>query len=572
MFLLKTKIDLLMELKKIILIFFVIFSFSALSAENQIIYTNVTFSANTTAKVLLTPISFISGEVINTNHEIDLGTEPVSVALPVAQWNPVAIGEKYQDEKEVRIILDGGKIIISTPNKYIGGKVHLYTLSGQLVQSSEVGSLGVSSLKINGFMGLYVLHVSNHTDVFSTKILLHSNENNLSRTMPIKSKAVYKASEDQNLAIYKVSVVSMIPEYDNIAEHQLNISYNDTIVNYTLEENPTIASFQELLDSTLYEQMFPNRYGLGRANSPWDPNAAKVSSDGDFDFYSYTSLMNAIKEISKIRIEVWQRQGITYTQKIKWFNKETGETREMITHPDYNESWNLSKPEIKTADFDYADFCNEGDLATRKRELAAFLANTSHETTGQGSSFPQKTWGLYWMEEVAWQNGSTDIAYVDYGNTTYPPTPGKSYHGRGPIQISYNYNYGQVSEFIFGDKMVLLNNPEKVIEEDFTNDGIPDATLAFQTAIWFWMYPQSPKPSCHDVMVGNWIPTADDLAKGRGASKFGMTVNVINGGLECNKGDGDYRVSDRIGFYRHYASILGVTVEDYCDCGTMVSW
>ncbi len=64
-----------MELKKIILIFFVIFSFSALSAENQIIYTNVTFSANTTAKVLLTPISFISGEVINTNHEIDLGTE-----------------------------------------------------------------------------------------------------------------------------------------------------------------------------------------------------------------------------------------------------------------------------------------------------------------------------------------------------------------------------------------------------------------------------------------------------------------------------------------------------------------
>lgn len=39
----------------------------------------------------------------------------------------------------------------------------------------------------------------------------------------------------------------------------------------------------------------------------------------------------------------------------------------------------------------------------------------------------------------------------------------------------------------------LLNNPGLVS----TN-----ASVAFQTALWFWTAPQTPKPSCHDVMAG----------------------------------------------------------------------
>lgn len=39
----------------------------------------------------------------------------------------------------------------------------------------------------------------------------------------------------------------------------------------------------------------------------------------------------------------------------------------------------------------------------------------------------------------------------------------------------------------------LLNNPDLV----HTN-----ASVAFQTALWFWMTPQDPKPSCHAVMTG----------------------------------------------------------------------
>ena len=82
------------------------------------------------------------------------------------------------------------------------------------------------------------------------------------------------------------------------------------------------------------------------------------------------------------------------------------------------------------------------------------------------------------------------------------------------------------------------------------------------------MTPQEPKPSCHDVMVGNWIPDAEDIAANRDDSKFGMTVNVINGGQECNSGDNS-KVNDRIEYYQRYIEMLGEQPEDDCDCADM---
>ncbi|XP_039824315.1 chitinase 10-like [Panicum virgatum] len=32
--------------------------------------------------------------------------------------------------------------------------------------------------------------------------------------------------------------------------------------------------------------------------------------------------------------------------------------------------------------------------------------------------------------------------YCDSSSTEWPCFPGKSYHGRGPIQLSWNFNYG----------------------------------------------------------------------------------------------------------------------------------
>ena len=47
-----------------------------------------------------------------------------------------------------------------------------------------------------------------------------------------------------------------------------------------------------------------------------------------------------------------------------------------------------------------------------------------------------------------------------------------------------------------------------------------------------------------------------------------MTVNVINGGLECGR-PGDYRVADRMGFYARFTSMLGVSQGENVDCATM---
>ena len=92
-----------------------------------------------------------------------------------------------------------------------------------------------------------------------------------------------------------------------------------------------------------------------------------------------------------------------------------------------------------------------------------------------------------------------------------------------------------------------------------------DPTVSFKTALWFWMTPQSPKPSCHDVITGAWTPSAADQAAGR-VPGFGVITNIINGGLECGHGS-DSRDADRVGFYKRYCDILGVSYGDNLDCG-----
>lgn len=79
-------------------------------------------------------------------------------------------------------------------------------------------------------------------------------------------------------------------------------------------------------------------------------------------------------------------------------------------------------------------FAAAGDLATRKREAAAFLAQISHETTGGWDAAPDGpyAWGLCFKEEITPASN-----YCDANNTRWPCVPGKSYHGRGPIQLSW---------------------------------------------------------------------------------------------------------------------------------------
>ena len=133
-----------------------------------------------------------------------------------------------------------------------------------------------------------------------------------------------------------------------------------------------------------------------------------------------------------------------------------------------------------------------------------------------------------------------------------PCAQGKTYHGRGPMQLSWNYNYAPAG--------VALRDPMKNPTLDLlANPGeiTKDPVLAYATAIYFWMTPRENKPSCDKVMIGEWDPTPRDKELDR-YSGFGITTNIINGGLECNIPD-DYRVEDRVQYYKRYSKIFGIS-------------
>jgi chitinase len=204
-------------------------------------------------------------------------------------------------------------------------------------------------------------------------------------------------------------------------------------------------------------------------------------------------------------------------------------------------------------------FAGEGSPELRKRELAAFFAHAAHETTngGPGSPDGEYAWGLFYKEELGCSDGHCAV-YNTGGTSRYKPAPAKSYYGRGPLQLSYAYNYGQAGADL---GLPLLEKPELV-----SHDGV----IAFRAALWFWMKTQPPKPSCHDVICGKWKPSAQDMQLSRRPG-FGMTIDIINGGEECKGQDPAAKKNreDRIGFYRHFASLLKVSVEKDCDCTGM---
>lgn len=302
---------------------------------------------------------------------------------------------------------------------------------------------------------------------------------------------------------------------------------NSTKANQTAQAQPkAAATAASLITEKQFNELFPQRN----------------------KFYTYPSFIKAIKELGNIRIKVIRRATSVY--QITRTDKTTGKASIVRQDVDWNEDWAKEKPDSSFV-VDFGKFCSEKDAATNKKELAAFFANIAHET--RGGVDDTFTDGLMYVHEK-----NTSLPYIAE-NDEYPPVPGKKYYGRGPVQLSYNGNYGYAGDCILGDDKILLNNPD-LIETD--------PVLAFKTAIYFWMMPQTHKPSAHDVMVGVWQPNASDTAKGR-APGFGMTINIINGEVECNKGENNYSMRDRLKFYQYFLGKLGAQDTTNCSCGKM---
>ena len=295
-----------------------------------------------------------------------------------------------------------------------------------------------------------------------------------------------------------------------------------------------------------WDALFPRRAGTYGAH----PQGYSA------DFYSFAHLKQAVTELSDFAVRIRKKPGV-WGNWVTVTRKSTGATS---VYEAVDAAWLAHPAPEDTVDVDFAAFANESDSLNNRRELAAFLANISKETTGGwqlpvgGGSFGDYAlWGLYFVHEVGYTTANSAGAYSQ-PHAEYPPNPAKGYYGRGPIQLSWNYNYGQFSKFLFNDKNVLLNDPDSV-----QRNGV----LAFQSALWFWMMPQCPKPSCHQVMHDFWQPDSTEYAAPKMYAKgFAHTNNIINGGLECRSTSSQAftdKVFLRSELYLHYLGVLGAT-------------
>lgn len=203
----------------------------------------------------------------------------------------------------------------------------------------------------------------------------------------------------------------------------------------------------------------------------------------------------------------------------------------------------------------------DADAICRKT-LATMFAHFTQETGAhdRNNAIPEWRQALYFVRE----SGCSESSYgCPYNNECLPSTwqgqvwpcgkdaqgRYKQYFGRGAKQLSYSFNYGPFSDAMFGDVKVLLNNPEQVA----------DTWLNLASAVFFFVYPASPKPSMLHVVDGSWKSNATDAAQGIKPG-FGATTNVINGGIECGQITEKPQSVNRIAYYRQHAASLGVPI------------
>ena len=210
---------------------------------------------------------------------------------------------------------------------------------------------------------------------------------------------------------------------------------------------------------------------------------------------------------------------------------------------------------------DYDDG-RDAELICRK-SLATMFAHFTQETGGHTSGLEVPEWrqGLVHVREMGWDesmkggyNGecNTDIWQGErYPCGKFSDNEFKSYFGRGAKQLSYNYNYGPFSEAMTGDVTTLLNNPELVA----------DTWYNLASAVFFFVYPQPPKPSMLHTIDGTWIPNAHDISNGL-TPGFGVTTQIINGGVECGGSTEIAQSLNRIEYYQEFSTYLDVSVEN----------
>ena len=324
---------------------------------------------------------------------------------------------------------------------------------------------------------------------------------------------------------------------------KLNIKLFVYVSFLTLNSYAQVNSVQKLISSSGWDSLFPRRAGT------YGTHPQGYTSD----FYSYKNINQAANEMADYFVLIRTKKGV-WGQLITITRKSNLKT---YKYSDVDSWWYSNSTPETIVVVDFENFLNENSQTNNKRELAAFLANISKETTGGwefpvggGSAGDYAKWGLYFVHEVGYTKTNGKGTYSQT-HAEYPPDSSVGYYGRGPIQLSWNYNYGQFSKFIYNDKNVLLKYPDSLQE---------NGVLAFKSAIWFWMMPQCPKPSCHQVMHDQWLHDSAYSSSKMYYKGFAHTNNIINGGLECRSYSSSaftQKVVLRSKLYKFYLEIMG---------------
>ncbi|MEU1541843.1 glycoside hydrolase family 19 protein [Actinacidiphila glaucinigra] len=174
----------------------------------------------------------------------------------------------------------------------------------------------------------------------------------------------------------------------------------------------------------------------------------------------------------------------------------------------------------------YPGFARTGSDTVKKQEAAAFLANIAHETGG--------------LVHIVEQNTANYPHYCDTSQPYGCPAGQAAYYGRGPIQLSWNFNYKAAGDALGID---LLHNPWLVEQ---------DAAVAWKTGLWYWNTQSGPGTMTpHNAMVNQ--------------AGFGQTIRSINGSLECD-GRNPAQVQSRVNNYQRFTQILGVAPGGNLTC------
>jgi predicted chitinase len=226
--------------------------------------------------------------------------------------------------------------------------------------------------------------------------------------------------------------------------------------------------------------------------------------------------------------DVWTDQGACNTG---GGGEEPNPSGFVVTEAQFNQMFPNRNPfysysGLTAALSSYPAFANTGSTEVRKREAAAFLANVSHETGG-----------LVYIKEV---NEANYPHYCDWNQPFGCPAGQAAYYGRGPIQLSWNYNYKAAGDALGID---LLNNPYLVEQ---------NASVAWRTGLWYWNTQTGP---------GTMTPH-NAIVNGHG---FGETIRSINGAIECNGGN-PAQVQSRINKFTQFTQILGTTTGSNLSC------